>query len=155
MPIDMNRASGKFVTNASASAGDYAAGAQAAASTWERNAKSPQAEQAYAAGVALAVQNQLRSKGLQSVTAQDYATGVANNANVYAQKVSQSQDKWQRNFTPYAQEIDRIVPGLPAKNPSASPSQNYAARGGPVADRLKALRLQGVRGGSSALPVRR
>ena len=152
MPIDLSRAAGKFATNASNAAGDYVAGATANAQLWERNAKSPSAEKNYATGVQIAVQNQLRAKGLAGVTASDYAAGVQNNANVYAQKVGQSSDKWANKFSPFASIIDRMTVNLPPRNPAAAPSQNYASRGGPIADALKQARLQGVMGARFAAP---
>lgn len=55
----------------------YKAGVTAAASDWETQAKSDQAEAAYAAGVARAAQEKARQKALRDVSGNDWASAAS------------------------------------------------------------------------------
>jgi len=148
MAIDLNLAAQSYATNTPASAGKWATKAAQNANKWEQNAKSPQAEQAYAEGVQLAVQNQLRAKGLANVSASEWAAGIQQGQQAFAQKTSQKSGKWATNFAPSAAIIDRIVPSLPPRVPG-QPVQNWVNRGGPIATALNQAKLAGAtRGGS-------
>ncbi len=142
----------KYATNATNAAGLWASRAASEAPKWETNAKSQQAEANYAAGVQLAVQNQLRLKGLQNVTAQDFANAVTASQDVYAYKVSVSGGKWQERFEPYAHTIDRVLATLPAKVPGQV-RENIMNRVVPIAEALHNQKMQGVAAATVGLPT--
>jgi len=143
---------GKYATNATNAAGYWASRAASEAPKWEQNAKSQQAEQNYAAGVQLAIQNQLRLKGLQEVSAQDFANAVSASQDVYAYKVSTSGAKWQNKFAPYAQTIDRVVPTLAPKIPGQV-RENVINRVVPIAEALHQQKIGGVVARTVGLPT--
>jgi len=146
---------GKYAQNAVNAAPEWARNAAQNADKWERNAKSAEAERNYATGVQLAAQNQMRLKGLQNVTAQDFGSAVSQSQDVYAYKVSGSGAKWQNKFEPYASELDRVVPSLPAKTPG-QPRENVINRVVPIAEALHAKKMGGVTGrvlGPSSAPT--
>ena len=143
---------GKYATNAVNAAGTWASRAAAEAPKWEQNAKSQQAEQNYAAGVQLAIQNQLRLKGLQNVTAQDFANAVSASQDVYAYKVSTSGNKWAQRFEPYAQTIDRVVSTLAPKIPGQV-RENVMNRVVPIAEALHQQKMGGVVARTVGLPT--
>ena len=142
----------KYATNAVNAAPTWASRAAAEAEKWEQNAKSQQAEANYAAGVQLAVQNQLRLKGLQNVTAQDFANAVSGAQDVYAYKVSISGTKWQNRFAPFAQTIDRVVATLPPKVPGQV-RENVINRVVPIAEALHQQKMGGVVARTVGLPT--
>ena len=143
---------GKYASNAVNAAPVWRARAAAEAPKWEQNAKSQQAEANYAAGVQLAAQNQLRLKGLQNVTANDFANAVAGSQDVYAYKVSVSGGKWQNRFAPYAETIDRTVATLPAKMPGQV-RENIMNRVVPIAEALHNQRMGGVAARTVGMPT--
>lgn len=152
VPIDLGLAQQKYGTNAPAAASIWQQAAVSKADVWERQAKSPEAERNYAAGVQFAVQNQLRLKGLQKVTAQDYAAGVSQSVNVYQQKTAASAGKWAARFAPYAEVINRIVPSLPAKVPG-DPRTNVMNRVVPIAEALHQTKIRGAVTGVTPSPL--
>jgi len=143
---------GKYAQNAVNAAGTWASRAASEAPKWEQNAKSQQAEQNYAAGVQLAIQNQLRLKGLQNVTAQDFANAVSASQDVYAYKVSTSGNKWMQRFEPYAQTIDRVASSLPPKVPGQV-RENVINRVVPIAEALHQQKMGGVVARTVGLPT--
>lgn len=136
---------GKYAQNAVNAAPEWARNAAQNAEKWERNAKSADAERNYQTGVQLAAQNQLRLKGLQRVSAAEFSSAVSGAQDVYAYKVSGSGSKWQSRFEPYASELDRIVPSLPAKTPG-QPRENVINRVVPIAEALHAKKVGGIAG---------
>jgi len=135
----------KYSQRAVSEAPEWYRNAAQAADKWERNAKSAEAERAYAQGVELAVRNQLRLRGLQGVSAADFSSAVSGAQDVYAYKVSVAGSKWQAKFEPYASEIDRIVPSLPAKVPG-DVRGNIERRVVPIAEALHAKKVGGAVG---------
>ena len=135
----------KWASRAASAAPEWSRNAAQAADKWERNAKSAQAEQNYATGVQLAAQNQLRLRGLQHVSSQDFSTAVSGAQDVYAYKVGASVQKWQTKFQPYAEELDRIIPTLPAKTPG-QPKENVINRVVPIAEALHDKKIGGAVG---------
>jgi len=133
----------KYQQRAVNAAPEWRVRASEAAEKWEQNAKSTQAEQNYAAGVQQAIENQLRLRGLEPVSAQDFASAVSQAQDVYAYKVSVSGDKWENKFAPYAEEIDRVVPTLPPKTPGAV-RENILNRVVPIAEALHQRKIRGV-----------
>jgi len=155
MPIDLNLAAQKYAQNTPASANFWAQAAQNAAGKWEQKAKSQEAEQNYATAMQYVIQNQLRLKGLQNVTATDYAQGVANSVNVFQTKTANAHMKWQNRFAPFASIIDRIVETLPPKIPG-NPDANIDNRVKPIARALHDAKVRGVTAGYAApAPMRR
>jgi len=146
---------GKYATNAVNAAPEWARNAAQAAEKWDRNSKSADAERNYQTGVELAARNQLRLKGLQRVSAADFSSAVSGAQDVYAYKVSGAGGKWQSRFEPYASELDRIVPSLPAKTPG-QPRENVMNRVVPIAEALHAKKVGGAVGrvlGPSSTPA--
>ncbi len=133
----------KYAQRAVNAAPEWARNAAQNADKWERNAKSADAERNYATGVQLAAQNQLRLRGLQNVSAQDFSAAVSGAQDVYAYKVSIASPKWQTKFEPYAQELDRVVPTLPARTPG-NPRENVINRVVPIAEALHAKKVGGA-----------
>ena len=133
----------KYANRAVSAAPEWARNAAQAAEKWERNAKSADAERNYATGVQYAAQNQLRLRGLQSVSAADWSGAVSGSQDVYAYKVSVASPKWQSKFEPYAAELDRIVPTLPARIPG-QPRENVMNRVVPIAEALHAKKVGGA-----------
>jgi len=119
-----------------------------AAAIWETAAKSPEAEDAYAKGVDLAVRQQLRLRGLQPITARDFAAAVRGMGTFWRDKALARSAKWGVKFRPYLEEIGRIVPTLPPKIPG-QPRENVLNRVVPIAEGLHRLKV----GGSSPSPV--
>ena len=142
VPIDLGSAANKYATVTPASAGTWQNRAQAAAQVWEANAKSPQTEQYWAQRVMEAAQSQARLRGLQNVSAADYAQGVANSAQIFSQKTAAASGKWQNKFAPYAQIINTIVPSLPAKTTDVA--TNVQNRVVPIAVALRQAKLGGA-----------
>jgi len=142
-PIDLNEAMQKYAQNTPAAAQRWANRATARAQIWEANAKSQQAEANYATAMQYVIQNQLRLRGLQNVTAADYSQGVQNSIQVYQQKTSMAGMKWQQRFAPYANIINNLLPTLPPKVPG-QPRQNWLNRGAPIAEALHQAKLAGV-----------
>jgi len=89
----------------------------AAANVWESNAKSAQAEQAYAQGVQQAINNQLRLKGLQTVSAAEFSSAVRGKSGLYQQETARKAAKWAARFSPYLDIIRSVAPSLPPKVP--------------------------------------
>ena len=155
MAIDLNLAAQKYAQNTPASANFWAQAAQSKANEWEAKAKSQEAEQNYAQAMQFVVQNQLRLKGLQNVTATDYAQGVANSMNVFQTKTANASGKWQNRFAPFASIIDRVVDTLPPRTPG-NPDANIDNRVKPIARALHEAKVRGVTGGYAApAPMRR
>lgn len=145
MPIDIQSAAQKYATVTPAMAGVWQQRAMQNAEKWEQNAKSPQAEQFWAQRVVEAAQNQARLRGLQRVTAQDYAQGIQVGAQVYEQKVSTvAPQRWAQRFEPYANVIDNVVTRLPPKTTDVA--QNVINRVIPIATALREAKLRGAMG---------
>ena len=142
----------KYATNATNAAPVWRARTTAEAEKWEANAKSQQAESNYATAMEYVIQNQLRLKGLQNVSATDFANAVAGAQDVYAYKVSTAGGKWQERFTPYAQTIDRVVSTLPPKIPGQV-RENVMNRVVPIAEALHQQKMGGVVARSVGLPT--
>ena len=143
MPIDVNSAAQYYAQGTAANVNKWVSKATEKAGEWEQKAKSPEAEQNYAEGVSRAVQHQLRLKGLQSVSAQEWAGAVQGSGSVYQQKTSMAVNKWASRFAPYAAIIDRVVSTLPPKTPGNG-VQNWLNRGAPIVEALQSAKLQGV-----------
>jgi len=143
MAIDVNTAAQYYASGTAANVQKWATKAAQAASEWEQRAKSPDAEQNYAEGVQRAVQYQLRLKGLQDVSASEWASAVQGSGSVYQQKTSMAVNKWAQKFAPYAQIIDRVVSTLPPKVPGQG-VQNWLNRGAPIVEALQSAKLQGT-----------
>jgi len=143
MPIDVNAAAQKYAAVTPAMAQIWQQRASAAAQKWEQNAKSMEAEQYWAQRVVEAAQQQARLRGLQAVSAQDYAQGIQVGANVYREKVSTiAPQRWARKFAPFAQVIDQVVASLPPKTTDVV--QNVLNRVAPIAQALRQAKLAGV-----------
>ena len=142
----------KYQYNAVNAAPVWSARASSEAEKWEQNAKSAQAEQNYATAMEYVIQNQLRLKGLQGVSAQDFASAVSGAQDVYAYKVSVSGNKWQEKFSPYAQVIDRVVATLPPKVPGQV-RENIMNRVVPIAEALHQQKISGVVARTMGLPT--
>jgi len=121
-----------------------------AADIWEVAAKSREAEEAYAAGVDLAVRQQLRLRGLDPITARDFQTAVRGMGTFWREKAVRRAPKWAFKFRPYLEEIRRIVPGLPAKIPGR-PRENVLNRVVPIAEGLHRLKI-GASPGAALTP---
>lgn len=143
MAIDLNSAMQKYSEATPASANRWAAGAINNADKFIRNATSTEAENNYKLGVERSVQNQSRLKGLQNVTASDYANGVQNSVQIYQAKTAGSANKWANKFSPYAQVIDQTVNTLPPKI-SGDIAGNILRRVTPIAIALNNRKMQGV-----------
>ena len=109
MAIDLNSAMQKYGEATPAAANRWAQGAVNNADKFIRNATSADAENNYKIGVERSVANQSRLKGLQNVTAQDYANGVTASTAIYQQKTAGAANKWATRFQPYANVIDQTV----------------------------------------------
>ena len=151
MAIDLNSAVQKYGENTPASAQRWVAGATRNADKFIRNATSSEAESNYRIGVERSVANQSRLKGLQGVTAQDYATGVTNSAAIYQQKTAGAAGKWANKFQPYANVIDNVVGSLPAKI-SGDIVGNINRRVAPIAVALNEAKMRGVSSRALGVP---
>lgn len=143
LQIDPNQAAQFYQQGTANSAGKWQSNAARAATDWERAAKSPQAEQNYAAGVQFAAANQLRLRGLANTTANDFARGVGGAGSIYAQKTQANVGKWVSNVAPYFAVINRVVPSLPPSQ-AGQARQNIMNRVVPVAEALQQARLGGA-----------
>jgi len=143
MAINVNEAAQYYAQGTSANVNKWVNRTASKAQEWETKAKSPEAEQNYAAGVQFAVQNQLRLKGLQSVSGSEWAGAVQSSGGVYQQKTGMAVNKWASRFAPYAQVIDQVVSSLPPRVPGNA-QQNVINRVVPIAEALQRAKLQGV-----------
>ncbi len=143
MAIDLNLAQQKFAANTPASAQIWASRTSQAAAKWERNAKSPESEANYAAGVQRAAAEQSRLRGLQGVSAAEFSTGVQAASNIFAQKTAAASQKWQAKFAPFAGIIDSVVAGLPARI-SGDGRANTLNRVVPIVEALQQAKRSGV-----------
>ena len=123
--------------------------AAAAAGTWESNAKSAQAEQAYAQGVQLAASQQLRLKGLQPVSAAEFSAAVRGKAGTYQQETARKAGKYAARFAPYLDLLRTIVPALPPRVPG-DVAGNIQRRVGGVALPLHQAKMGGAGGAVAA-----
>ena len=149
MSINVNEAAQYYAQGTAANVNKWVSRTSSAASNWEAKAKSPEAEQNYAAGVQFAVQNQLRLKGLQNVGASEWSGAVQGSGSVYQTKTSMSVNKWANRFSPYASVIDQVKTTLPARVPGNA-AQNVINRVVPIAEALQRAKLQGI---ASSRPV--
>jgi len=146
----IQEAQNAYVSGTSANANKWERRTAQAAPVWEANAKSAEAEQAYAKGVQMAAQNQLRLKGLQSVTAASFSSAVSGRSGAYREKTAARAGKWASKFSPYLDTIKSIVPSLPARVPG-DVSGNIDRRVKPIA---QALHQQKVGGGGGFIAPR-
>jgi len=123
----------------------------ASAPIWEAAAKAPEAEEAYATGVQMAVQHRLRLRGLEPWTGAAWAGMVRAKGRYYQEKAAGAAPKWGMKFKPFLEEIRRIVPGLPARVPGDIVG-NITRRVTPIATRLHELKVGGA-GYSPASPA--
>jgi len=123
----------------------------AAASIWEERAKSREAEENYATGVERAVRLGLRLKGLDPITARNFADAVRGMGRIWSEKAAARRSKWEMKFKPYLEEIKRIVPTLAPRVPG-EPRTNVINRVAPIAEGLAALKEAGVGGGGGYSP---
>jgi len=121
--------------------------AAAAASDWETKAKAPEAEEAYATGVANAVQYRLRARGLEPVTSADFASAVRGKGATYRAETGRAAPKWGKKFRPYLDIIKTTVPGLAARVPG-DVSGNIDRRVKPIAEALASAKRGGAGAGA-------
>jgi len=134
-----------YSTGTAAKAEIWERRAAGSAAEWEAKAKAPEAEEAYATGVANAVQYRLRARGLESVTSSDFAGAVRGKSATYRAETGRAAPKWAKKFRPYLDVIKTTVPGLSSRVPG-DVSGNIDRRVKPLAEALAAAK----RGGAGA-----
>lgn len=125
-----------------AAADDYVKGARANLDKLVRKYKartdkiakatSDAAQAAYVAGVTDPVSQKLRLVKLKKLSDADLDRAMDSKGRVaYPAGIEAGKPKWSTEFTPYASEIDRLVPALPPRTRDAA--SNVTARVTPIA----------------------
>jgi hypothetical protein len=121
---DTSSLAAKFVQRASAAAGDYTTGVQAAGSDWEANSKA--AEQSYGQGVQDAIAKGRYGRGISAAGASKF---VANATKLGAQRyptgVQNAQDAWAKGVQPALDKLKSLT--LPPRGPRRSPQNQQRA----------------------------
>lgn len=138
MPIDLTEASSEYRTNAGAAAPKMARRYIAATGKLDK-ARSPAAQKAYEEAMRDPAVLARRAKNLGKLSEADLNKAMEEKgASNYGTGVAAGADKWQRNFTPYAGEIDRLKGTLPAR--SRDPMANLTNRAGHFVKGLSELK---------------
>ena len=151
-PINLTQAQQSYSAGTQANVQKWQANTGAAAQTWFQNATSSQAEANYAAGIQIAINNQTRLKGLQASSAAEFQQGVQGAGGQYQARTQAKSGKWMSKFQPYAQLIDGLVPGLPAKIPGQA-RQNTINRSAPIGEALQQAKMSGAIMAQAPMPM--
>lgn len=94
---------------------------------WQTPAASQEAEQSWGAGVQAAMASGARRNGILEISNQEWQRlSIEKGATVIGQRITQSLEKYQRNFGPILSAMNEEASRLPARTQSAT--QNVANR---------------------------
>ena len=126
----------KFVQRASAAAGDYKTGVEAAGQDW--HSRTAASGDNYAAGVQAAIGAKRFEKGVNDAGAQKYTTRAGSlGAQRFPTGVGAAEADWSKGAAPYLDELKSME--LPPRRPKGDPGN--MARANAVAARLRARKV--------------
>lgn len=119
----------------------YKTGVQRA--DWHGPASSDQAESNYAAGVQQAVSDHRRQRRIQAMSNQDWQAGAVNKgATIIGERMRAAAGKYEKNFAPIYQEVERAVHSLPQR--TIDPLTNIDQRLKPIVTAQRRAAGKGV-----------
>ena len=133
---DVSASATKYVQNAQAASGEYAAAAAGAGADWETNTRAAASnfrQAVTAAGIEQRFARGVAAAGAEKYTRKINAVGAAR----YSSGVAEGGQDWATGFTPYAQTLAGI--SLPARQPRGSKANVQRVQA--VMDALSAKRL--------------
>jgi hypothetical protein len=126
----------KFVRNASAAAGDYKIGVEAAGADWESNARAGEGN--YEAGVQQSIADKRFSKGIAAAGQQKYVQRASSlGAQRFPTGVGAAEGEFAKGAQPYLDALKGM--DLPPRRPKGDPGNQLRAQA--VAARLRAIKL--------------